>query len=128
MKFLTVENLTNRPLFIDDVKGRSIALPPKKTLENIELDEVQVQNFEAINIVKAVKEEVAAEKKTEKKAVEVITLPEEFTAKSLAEDFKVDELKAYCKANKITGITGKNELELAEMIVADYEAKNADKE
>jgi hypothetical protein len=51
------------------------------------------------------------------KKVEPIILPELLTVESLKENLTVVELKQYCKENKIKGVTGKNETELAEMIL-----------
>ena len=51
------------------------------------------------------------------KGPEPVVLPDELTLESLKKDLTVDEMKQYCKDNKIKGITGKDETELATMIL-----------
>lgn len=118
MKYKTVKNTSKRPILIDTPKGETVSIPAGETLNDIELDPVQVSNLEDINMLKAEKA------KETKKEVETIELPAEFTADSLVATFNDEQLKAYCKSNRITGITGKKGAELAELIVDDYAAKN----
>lgn len=51
------------------------------------------------------------------KGPEPVVLPDEKTLESLKKALTVDEMKQYCKDNKIKGITGKDETELATMIL-----------
>jgi len=51
------------------------------------------------------------------KVLEPVVLPEEKTIASLKKALLVEDMKRYCKDNKIKGITGKDETELATMIL-----------
>ena len=125
MKYKTVKNTSKRAIIIDTPKGETVSIPAGTTLNDIELDPVQVSNLEEIEMLEAVTAEIVetAEKTKTKTKVETIELPAEFTAVSLASTFNDEQLKAYCKSNKITGITGKKGADLAELIVEDYAAK-----
>ncbi len=61
--------------------------------------------------------DTGANSENKNKGSEPVTLPEELTLESLKKALSVDEMKQYCKDNKIKGITGKDETELATMIL-----------
>jgi hypothetical protein len=61
--------------------------------------------------------DTGANSENKNKGPEPVVLPEELTLESLKKALTVDEMKQYCKDNKIKGITGKDETELATMIL-----------
>lgn len=61
--------------------------------------------------------DTGANSENKNKGPEPVVLPEELTLESLKKALTIDEMKQYCKDNKIKGITGKDETELATMIL-----------
>lgn len=117
---MNIRNESSRLIVLNYLENgktrKSLPLGPKSEVENEHLTNEDISFYVKRKSI-VVLDDTAGTEDNKNKTPEPVVLPDEKTLESLKKDLTVEEMKQYCKDNKIKGITGKDETELATMIL-----------